>query len=418
MPNCVRRKITKRLVNALAREGKYGVYWDAALPGFGVRVYGTGRLTYVVQSRGPDGSRRAALGRHVDLTPAQARVSAAEAITRIKAGEEPVPKIEDSANEPTVEVLAKKYLDTHVSVECKASSAGRYRQLLRNHILPALGEVLVADVGREHVAALHHALRDRPTTANGALFVLLKMFSLAEAWGLRPKNSNPCRSVKKYRRHYRERFLSRAEYRHVGRVLEEADAWPPAVAAIRLLMLTGCRSEEIASLKWDDVDRGAGELRLRDTKTGPRYVPLTPTALELLDGIERIAGNPWVFPGKKPGSRVARLANHWEVLREKADLPGVRLHDLRHSYASRALAIGESLSMIGKLLGHAKVETTARYAHLAIDAEKAAAARVAGSIEAQILPEKCRAGDGGRINTGAGTVAGAPDPAVGPPETV
>ena len=234
MPKRVERKITKRVVNALAREGKSGVYWDAALPGFGVRVYGAGRLTYVVQSRGPDGSRRAALGRHVDLTPAQARVRAAAAIARIKAGEAPVPKNADPANEPTVEDLTKRYLDTHVAVECKASSAGRYRQLLRNHILPALGEVPVADVGREQVAALHHALRDRPTTANGALFVLLKMFSLAEAWGLRPKHSNPCRSVRKYRRHYRERFLSRAEYRRIGRVLEEARAWPPAVAAIRL----------------------------------------------------------------------------------------------------------------------------------------------------------------------------------------
>ena len=401
MPKRVRRKITKRIVDALAREGESGVYWDAALPGFGVRVYGPGRLTYVVQSRGPDGSRRATLGRHVDLTPSQARVRAAEAIARIKAGEDPAPSQEGPSAEPTVEDLAKRYMDTHVAVECKASSADRYRQLLRSHILPALGEVPVAEVGREHVAALHHALRDRPATANGARFVLSKMFFLAEAWGLRPKGSNPCRSVRKYRPRYRERFLSRAEYRRVGRVLEEADAWPPAVAAIRLLMLTGCRSEEIASLRWDDVDREAGELRLRDTKTGPKRVALTPTALELLDGIEPIAGNPWVFPGKKPGSRVAKLANHWQVLRAKADLPGVRLHDLRHSYASRALAIGEGLSMIGKLLGHSKVETTARYAHLARDAEKVSAARVAGSIEAQILPDQRGARVGGRVEIGA-----------------
>jgi len=400
MPKRVRRKIAKRTVDALAREGKSGVYWDAALPGFGVRVYGAGRLTYVVQSRGPDGSRRATLGRHVDLTPSQARARAAAAIARIKAGEDPLPGKEDPSVEPTVEDLAKRFMEAHVGVECKASTGNRYRQLLRNHILPALGEVPVAEVEREHVAALHHALRDRPATANGARFVLSKMFALAEAWGLRPKHSNPCRSVRKYRPRYRERFLSRAEYRRLGRVLEEAGAWPPAVAAIRLLMLTGCRSEEIASLKWDDVDRGAGELRLRDTKTGPRRVPLTPTAVELLDGIERIAGNPWVFPGKNPGSRVARLANHWQVLREKADLPDVRLHDLRHSYASRALAVGESLSMIGKLLGHVKVETTARYAHLARDAEKVAAARIAGSIEVQILPEKGGARDSARVYMG------------------
>ena len=417
MPRRVRRKIAKRTVDALAREGKAGVHWDAALPGFGVRVYGAGRLTYVVQSRGPDGSRRATLGRQVDLTPEQARVRAAAAIARIKAGEDPAPSNAGPSEEPTVADLAKRYLEAHVAVQCKASSASSYRQLLRGHILPALGDVPVAEVRREHVAALHHALRERPAAANGARFVLSKMFSLAEAWGLRPKCSNPCRSVRKYRPRYRERFLSRAEYRRAGRVLEEGGAWPPAVAAIRLLMLTGCRSEEIASLRWDDVDRGAGDLRLRDSKTGPRRVPLTPTAVELLDGIERIPGNPWVFPGRKAGSRVAKLANHWQGLRAKADLPGVRLHDLRHSYASRALAIGESLSMIGKLLGHSKVETTARYAHLARDAEKVSAARVAGSIEAQIMPDEGGAQDGARVDNGAAIVAGAAAAGHGAPGT-
>lgn len=386
MPKRAEGKIAKRTVDALARRGEPGVTWDAALPGFGVRVYASGRMTYVVQSRGPYGSRRATLGRHGELTPNQARKRAAKAIARIKAGKDPVANGAGADGAPTVAELARRYLEAHVAVECKASSAVRYRQLLRVHILPALGDVAVAAVTREHVAALHHGLRDLPATANGARFVLSKMFSLAEAWGMRPKRSNPCRSVRKYRPRYRERFLSRAEYRRLGRVLGQTRAWPPAVAAVRLLMLTGCRTEEIASLRWDDVDRGAGELRLRDSKSGPKSVPLTPTALELIEGIERVPGNPWMFPGKRPGTRLACLGNHWKGLRKEAELPGVRLHDLRHSYASRALAIGESLSMIGKLLGHAKVETTARYAHLARDAEKASAARVAGSIEAQILP--------------------------------
>ena len=154
---------------------------------------------------------------------------------------------------------------------------------------------------------------------------------------------------------------------------------------IRLLMLTGCRSKEIATLRWDDVNRSAGELPLRDTKTGSRMVPLTPTALAVLNGIDRVSGNPWVFVGQKPASHVSSLANHWHRLRVRADLEDVRLHDLRHSHASRALALGEGLSMIGKLLGHRKVKTTARYAHLARDTERVSAARVAGSIEANIL---------------------------------
>ncbi|WP_428098147.1 tyrosine-type recombinase/integrase [Candidatus Rariloculus sp.] len=299
-----------------------------------------------------------------------------------------------TGGEPTVADLAERYLQIYVAVQCKASSMRRYRQLLHHHILPALGEMPVGSVERKHVAALHYALRDRPGTANPVLWVLSKMFSLADDWGLRPAGCNPCRTVRRYRIHYRERFLNRDEYRRIGRMLCEADAkgspWPPAVAAIRLLMLTGCRSEEIATLRWDDVDRSAGELRLRDTKTGARMVPLTPTALGVLDEIKRIAGNPWVFVGRKPASHVSSLSNYWHSLRVRADLADVRLHDLRHSFASRALALGESLSMIGKLLGRSNVETTARYAHLARDTEKLSAARVADSIEANILPEVLR----------------------------
>ena len=204
----------------------------------------------------------------------------------------------------------------------------------------------------------------------------------------------------------RERFLSRAEYQRIGRALHEAEsngsAWPPAVAAIRLLMLTGCRREEIATLRWDDVDRTAGQLRLQDSKTGSRMIPLTPRALEVLDGSARVEGNPWVFVGQKKGAHVSQLTGHWHRLRAKrglSELKDVRLHDLRHSYASRALALGEGLSMIGKLLGHTSMDTTARYAHLARDTEKASAAKVAGSIEANIFPEALAGGEtlaGGR----------------------
>ena len=382
------------MVDALSAHGKPGVYWDRDLPGFGVRLYGTGRKTYVVQTRGPAGSRRVTVGQHGKVSAEQARNMAAAIIDRIKAGEEPMPETAASAPEPTVADLAERFMRTHVAVECKASTRRLYRQRLNNHIFPALGEMPVGSVEREHIAALHHALREIKPTANSVLWVLSKMFAVAEAWGLRATGSNPCRSVRKYKSRYRERFLSREEYQRIGRVLDEAQArgsaWPAAVAAIRLLMLTGCRSNEIATLRWDDVDRTVGELRLRDTKTGARMVPLTPTALELVDGIERMPGNPWVFVGKKSGSHVGDLSNHWHGLRVRADLSDVRLHDLRHSYASRALALGESLSMIGKLLGHRKVETTARYAHLARDTEKVSAARVAGSIESDILPEVVR----------------------------
>ena len=378
------------MVDGLTVHGKSAVYWDRDLPGFGVRVYRSGRKTYVVQSRGPNGSRRVTIGRHGEVTAQQARKQAAGIVGRIKAGEAPLPESAEPVAEPTVADLAERYLRTHVAVECKPGSERSYRGSLV-HILPVLGDMPVGSVAREHVASLHLAMRDTPVAANMALWVLSKMFSLAEAWGLRAPGRNPCRSVRRYRTPRRDRFLSREEYRRIGRVLKRAEAersaWPPAVAAIRLLMLTGCRSQEVATLRWDDVDVGAGKLRLRDSKNGPRMVALTPTAVEVLEGVRRVDGNPWVFVGRLGGSHVSRLGGHWNGLRVRADLTDVRLHDLRHSYASRALALGESLSMIGKLLGHSKMETTGRYAHLGRDTEKLSAERIAGSIEDDILSE-------------------------------
>ena len=157
------------------------------------------------------------------------------------------------------------------------------------------------------------------------------------------------------------------------------------VAAIRLLLLTGCRKNEIVTLRWDDVDRTAGEMRLADAKTGARRVPLTPAVEAVLAGIPRLEDNPWVITGRNPGEHLKNLDGIWLRLRARAGLEDVRIHDCRHSYASRALALGEGLPMMGKLLGHHKVTTTARYAHLARDTEKASAVKVGGSIGADVL---------------------------------
>ena len=168
-----------------------------------------------------------------------------------------------------------------------------------------------------------------------------------------------------------------------------------AAAAIRLLMLTGCRCGEILDLRWDDVHPEAGELRLRDSKTGPRAVPLSPAAARVLAELPRVAGNPWVIVGRKAGGHLSQITYHWHRVRARAGLEDVRIHDLRHSFASRALALGESLAMIGRLLGHSKIQTTARYAHLARDSVKLSAAKVAASIGADILPEAPAAGAAG-----------------------
>ena len=163
----------------------------------------------------------------------------------------------------------------------------------------------------------------------------------------------------------------------LGEAVSEGKVSVHAAAAIRLLMLTGCRCNEILTLKWEDVDLEANEMRLRDSKTGPRAVPLSPAAAKVLADLPRVPGNPWVIAGRIKGTHMKNLGGPWSTIRSRADLEDVRIHDLRHSFASRALALGESLPMIGKLLGHAWAQTTARYAHLARDSVKQAAARIA-----------------------------------------
>ena len=399
MPRRAGRAISKRTVDSLEAVDKETVFWDRDLPGFGVRVYLSGRKVYVVQSRGPDGIRRVSLGRHGDLTPERARRQAVETIDRIKRGEEPV----SAAPVFTVAELARRYMAAHVETNCNAHTKGIYRGSLENHILPALGTRAVSKVGRADAAALHYSLRGTPRAANRALMVLSKMFSLAEAWGLAPPGGNPCRYVIRYREGMRERFLSGEEYRRVGVALCALEARGPlparAAAALRLLMLTGCRLGEILSLRWDDIDRGSRALRLRDAKTGSRKVVLTPAALRVLSRMRRVRRSPWVFPGKDSGRHLSQLTSYWHFVRERAGVEDVRIHDLRHSYASRALALGESLTMIGRLLGHTDVGSTARYAHLARDAEKVAVARVGDSIEADIL--RLDAGPAADDGTGA-----------------
>ena len=379
MPKRSELRLTKRVVDTLSVEGKEAVFWDHDLAGFGVRVYPTGRKVYVVQSRGPGGPKRKTLGRHGEISTDEARKQAAILIDRIKQGKDPA-----SAAEFTVSGLAERFMRVHAADHWKPGTVAQYRHTLDKHILPSLGAMVLGEVEGGDVMALHHRLRDTPRAANTAVEVLSRMFTLAEAWGLTPPGNNPCHAVRRYRKRPRERFLTPEEFRRLGRVLMDAEAdgslWPPTIAAIRLLMLTGCRKSEILELRWDDVDLTAGELRLRDAKAGPRMVHLTAPVLAVLKGLPRAAGNARVIPGPKGGSDNSNLYLCWQQIRIRTGLDDVRIHDLRHSYASRALALGQGLPTIGKLLGHAMVSTTARYAHLMFEAEKMAAARVGESI--------------------------------------
>ncbi len=383
--------LTKRIIDRLSVEDKDAVYWDRALPGFGIRVYPSGAKVYVVQTRVFGRSKRIAVGRHGKVTADEARKEAARMIARLKAGEPPV--AEEPAPDPTVADLAERYRREYVEMHCKPATVSHYGLMLRKHIVPALGEHLVAAVERKHVMEFQYGLREMPTVANRAVDILVKMFGLAEDWGWRAAGKNPCRFVRRYKVEKRhERFLTAEELYRLGRALDAAPAKRLAseysVAAIRLLVLTGYRRNEVLGLRWEDLDFEAGEMRLVDSKTGARVVPMPAAAAKVLAGLARVENNPWVFPGRRKGTGRRNINESWDRVRRRAGLDGVRLHDLRHSYASRALALGEGLPMIGELLGHRKVQTTARYAHLARDSVRASTARVAESIGADILPEQ------------------------------
>ena len=379
-------KLSRRAVEALKANGADTVYWDGELTGFGVRVRKSGRKNYVLQTRVRGKLRWFTIGQHGRITPDEARAAALEILAQTKKGIDPRDANAKPKAEPVMTELGRRFLEEYVPTRCKPSTQGEYRRSVELFIDPAIGEMRIAEVERKDIAKLHFDLRDKPYQANRTLGVLSKMFSLAEVWGLRPDGSNPCRHVKRYKEHKRERFLSPEETERLGEVLREAESeMPSAVAAFRLLLLTGCRLSEIQFLRWEYVKDDC--IELPDAKTGGRVVPLGPEARAVLAALPREDGDPWVISGKKPGTHLTDLQRPWRRIRERAGLEDVRIHDLRHSYASRALALGESLTMIGKLLGHTQVQTTARYAHLARDSIQNAAARITGSIGGSLAPD-------------------------------
>ena len=375
------------------------VFWDRELKGFGVRVYPSGGKLYLAQARGPDGpdgrrkARRITVGRHPVLGAEEARRRAALIISRIKAGEDPVPLPLPAkyAGGPTVADLAGRYLEQHVSFRCKPKTQRTARSLVNRHIVPALGSLPLAAVERSHVLALHESLRETPAMANMAVTTLRHMYTLAGDWEMVPEDfSNPCQGIPLNPERKRERFLTDAEFDRLGQVLDEASGndgriSAGAVTTIRLLMLTGCRKTEIMTLRWEHVDLGRAEMRIVDGKTGSRRVHLSQSAVDVLAALPRAPDNPWVVPGAKPGTHMADIDTAWQSIRARAGLHGVRIHDIRHSFASRALALGEGLPVIGRLLGHRQIETTARYAHLTQDSVRKSAERVAARIAEYIL---------------------------------
>ena len=231
-----------------------------------------------------------------------------------------------------------------------------------------------------------------PYQANRVLAVLSKMFNLAERWGLRPDGSNPCRHVEKFGERKRERMLSASELSRLGEALAGHDGSPFVAGAVKLLIFTGARLGEILGLRWDWVDLDRGEARLPDSKSGAKTLHLPPPALAALATLPRIEGNSFVIVGHRAGAPLVNLEKPWRAIRATAGLDDFRLHDLRHAFASIAASSGLGLPIIGKILGHTQPATTARYAHLASDPVKAAAAAVAEKIASAMVGRTGNAG--------------------------
>lgn len=377
-------KLTKRLIDAIEPEGSETFIWDSEIPGFGLRVLPSGRKGYVVQYRAGRRSRRISLGPSTVLTCEQARNRAIAIVAAARNGEDPAAERDAGRKAITIRELAERFDREHIAIRVKASTGKEYRRNLQRFILPALGQLTVTGITRADVAKFHHDLRHIPYQANRCLEVVSKMFGYAEMWGLRPDGSNPRKHIRKYPEEKRERFLSAAELRRIGEVLREMEAegieLPSAILAARLLILTGCRLNEIMTLQWDHVDLEGCALRLPDSKTGAKVVHVGQPVVDQLRDARRIDGNPWVITGTLPGKCLSDLQPFWQRVRGRAGVKDVRIHDLRHTFASTAVASGQGLPMIGKLLGHTQVQTTARYAHLAAEPVRMAADAVAQNL--------------------------------------
>jgi integrase len=388
-------KLTKRYIESLdADGGREIVIWDDVLPGFGLRVKPSGRRTYIVQYRNRQGrSRRLTVGVHGRLTPDEARRDARQFLAQSDRGGDPVEERLVERRAVTMAELCMRYLEDYAALHKKRSSAEMDQRMIERFIVPSLGKRKIADVSRADIIKLHRSIRETPYMANRVLSLVSKMMNLAERWDLRPDGSNPTKHVEKFTEEKRERYLSLAELGRLGDVLAEAvlDGSEPqsAIAAIKLLIFTGCRRDEILTLRWDEnVDFVGQCLRLQESKTGAKIVHLGAPALETLQGIERVEGNPHVIIGKKPGTRLINLRKPWRRITKKAGLDDVRIHDLRHTFASIGAGAGLSLPIIGKMLGHTQARTTQRYAHLSADPIKQATETVSKSIVAAMRGDK------------------------------
>lgn len=347
--------------NVARRSGlKLGITWDECLPGFGLRHRKGGARTWIVKFRYRGQPRFVTLGSTSDLRVDAARTKARRLLVEAslvglphRPKQKPIPSFADYVAE-----FLSDY-GHHWKPSTLSSNIGYIeRELVAN-----FGNLAVDQIARGDVARWRDSLIERPGAFNRAVPVLAVMLNYAEQLGYRRKATNSCKGIARYKRLLPERFLSPSEYRRLGRTLATMEfANPNVPLAIEMLIYTGARSGEIANLRWREVR--SPRLELEDSKTGPRTIYLNASAMAVLAQIQRGGDDDLVFDPGKARTRIDPTQG-WLRIRRHAALPDVRLHDLRHSFASVAISNGIPLATVGKLLGHVLPETTARYTHLA-----------------------------------------------------
>lgn len=379
-------RVTKTLVDRL-KPGE--TLRDTDLRGFGVRRQ-QGAPIYFLQRKVHGRNRWFTIGPHgAPWTPDLARKRAHEIVSDLARGIDPIATQAKESGLPTVAEAAEHFMDAH-GLQLKPTTRSEYQRLIDLKIIPAFGRKRIDELSKPEVARFHGKQADTPSCANFTLAVLSKLMNWAEDQGYRPSHSNPCVGIRKYRQNKRERYLSQDEFARLGQVLNELEGEesPFVLAAIRLLLFTGARLNEILTLRWSYVNTDHRLLLLPDSKTGQKAIRINRASLNVLNSLPRVSGNPYVIVGRQEGTHLINLQKPWRRIRGLAGLDDVRIHDLRHTFASVAAASGASLPVIGKLLGHARPETTARYAHLAEDPIKQFNEDVGESISQVLLGAK------------------------------
>jgi integrase len=371
----VTQRLTRAFIDAQTGDGRDRIVFDSQISGLGLRVTPTGTRIFIAQARVGGRKRRITLGFAPGMTLSQARTEALHALAELRSGKDPTHERKArQSNSVTVAALAERWMADFVRPKLKPRTAFDYERLLSKHILPALGHLTVAHISHEDVERLHVHMARTPRRANYTIATVRALLNFGIKHGLRPAASNPARGIKMYREKARERFLSEAEIGAAAEAIEKAEqegkVGPFGAAGLRLALFTGARSGEVTAIQWGHIDWQRRLVRLPDSKTNePRTIHLSDAAVEVLKTVPRVG--PYVIAGAVPEEPYKNLSRAWIVARAYAGLQDVRLHDLRHSYASLAAGRGVPLQMIGKLLGHKVVATTQRYAHLARDAAAA-----------------------------------------------